>query len=70
MGMLILQLPRDWSQETLEKVNLFNKVDGDKNDKDISEKLMPVKISHKRNTQRCGSKNSKGKILEVDLTLK
>ena len=70
MGMLILQLPRDWSQETLEEVNLFNKVDGDKNDKDISEKLMPVKISHKRNTQRCGNKNSKGKILEVDLTLK
>lgn len=62
--------PRDWSQATLEKVNLFNKDDGDKNDKDISEKLMPVKISYKRNTQRCDNENSKGKILEVDLTLK
>ena len=31
---------------------------------------MPAKISHKRNTQRCDNKNLKGKILEVDLTLK
>lgn len=51
-------------------MNSFNKDDGDKNDKDVSKKLMPAKIPHYRNTQRCDNKNSKGKILEVDLTLK
>lgn len=61
MGMLMPQLSRDWSQATLEKVNLFNKDDGDKNDKeDISEKLMPVKISYKT-LKRCDNENSRVK---------